>query len=481
MSAAASPERVVIRNARDVTDIVNAGMAGFRHPRALIVIALGGMFIDAYNFTSIGFGLDTIKAQFGIGTVLTGFVSASIMVGALIGALVGGVLTDRIGRYPVFMGDMLILVIMTLACGLAPNAWLLIVFRFLLGLGIGIDVPVSMALVAEYSHQKRKGGSVSSWQVVWYLATSLTYVILLIFFFLVPAGELWRWVVALGALPSLIVMLLRRRFLDESPSWAAGQGQLDRAAKIITERGGVEAVVAPDADYTATATNHLSVRGFKRLLHKPYSSRTIQASVLAACQSMEYYAVGFTLPIIIAGFFQQNVLTTILISLVVNAAFGISGAYIGVRLMPRLGSWKLATTGFIGTLVCMVVLGVIGTPHGMGLLVLASVVVALFIMFHAYGPGAQGGTQLTLSYPTSLRGIGSGFGNAVDRIGSMISLFLFPVLSGAFGNHVFFFVAIAPALGLIALFAIRWDPTAHDVDAEEFAAVEPAHDARRAA
>lgn len=469
-NASSGPHPMVIRSARDVTDLVNQGVARFRHPRALVVLALGGMFIDAYNFTSIGFGLDTISDQFGIGSVMTGIVSASIMIGALVGALGGGYLTDKFGRYPVFMADMVILVLMTLGSGLAPTAWLLIVFRFLLGIGIGIDFPVALALIAEYTQLSGKGSRVSSWQIVWYMATSTTYVILLVFFFLVPAGQLWRWVVALGAVPSLIVMLLRHRYMDESPSWAAGQGDLQRAARIISEREGVEAVVASDADYTATGRTHISVRGFRQLMRRPYFLRTVQGSIVSACQSMEYYAVGFTLPIIISGFFQENVLTTVIVSLIVNAVFGIGGALVGVRLMPRLGSWRLATTGFIATLICTLLLGTIGTPHGTALLIVASLILALFISFHAYGPGAQGGTQTTLSYPTSLRGIGNGVGNAIDRVGSITSLLVFPILAEALSNNrVFFVVAIAPALGLVVLLTIRWDPTAHDVDAEEFA------------
>lgn len=176
------------------------------------------------------------------------------------------------------------------------------------------------------------------------------------------------------------------------------------------------------------------------------------------------------MPTIIAGLSHTSTITTILGSLVFNAVFGFTGAMFGVWMVSKWGSWRLATTGFAATLVCLLILGAIGSPAHTGSVVVFGVLLGLFVFFHAYGPGTQGGTQTTLSYPTSLRGIGNGVGNAIDRVGSIISLLLFPVFSAALVEHVYFVVAIAPALGLIALLTIRWDPTAHDVDSEEFAA-----------
>ena len=71
------------------------------HARAITFIALAGIFIDAYDFTAISFGLGDIGKQFRLGPVAEGVVGASIMVGALLGALIGEYLVDRLGRYKV--------------------------------------------------------------------------------------------------------------------------------------------------------------------------------------------------------------------------------------------------------------------------------------------------------------------------------------------------------------------------------------------
>jgi MFS family permease len=84
-------------------------------------------------------------------------VASAITFGAIVGAFLGGYLTDRIGRYRVFMADMLCFVIAAIACALAPNEYVLAGARFVMGSGVGIDLPVAMAFLAEFSKLKGHG------------------------------------------------------------------------------------------------------------------------------------------------------------------------------------------------------------------------------------------------------------------------------------------------------------------------------------
>ena len=77
-------------------------------------------------------------------------------------------------------------------------------------------------------------------------------------------------------------------------------------------------------------------------------------------------------------------------------------------------------------------------------------------------------TYASLSYPTSLRGIGVGFNQTLVRTASTISLFLFPVLAAALGTKVFWVIAIAPLTSLLVLLAIRWEPSGYDIDGEDY-------------
>lgn len=470
-----SRDKIVVHSARDVVDAINSGRVKGGHEKAIVFIALGGIFIDAYDFTSLAFGLPQIAEDFGLTPLTQGIVGASIMIGALVGALFGGYLVDRVGRYKMFMADMLFFVVAALGCAAAVNAEMLIVFRFLMGLGIGVDFPVALAFIAEYSALRGKGGRVTLWQPMWYAATASGFAVLLPLYFLVPAsdhGILWRVAVGFGAVPALVVMAVRHRYMDESASWAARQGDLPRAVAILRKSYGANVELAADAVAVSaqalTARAHDSLAAFRKLFSPTYRRRTILAGVVGATQSMQYYAVGFFLPVIIGTFFPDNKLITIVGPLTFNILFGVTGGFAGVVLSNRIGSWKLASSGFAVCLVALIVLGIIGTPQGTLMVGLVGILIGAFVFFHSYGPGAQGMTMATLSYPTSLRGTGAGFGQATLRVGSTISLLLFPLLSHRLGSGVFFAVALAPLLGLVTLMLIRWEPVGNDVDAEDF-------------
>ena len=464
--------KIVIRSARDVTEAINSGAVRGGHERAIIFIALGGIFIDAYDFTAIAFGLKDITATYHLGSWTEGVVAASIMIGAIIGAISGGYLVDRIGRYKMFMADMVLFVGAALACAFAWNAESLIAFRFLMGLGIGLDFPVALAFLAEYSSRRGKSGRITLWQPMWYAATAASFAVLLPLYFLIPEdnhANLWRWAVGFGAVPALVVLLVRRRYMNESASWAANQGDLAGAVLILRKTYNADAELAPESELEYPPTQPTAtLAGFKTLFSGKYRRRTVLSGVVGACQSMQYYAVGFYLPFIVGVFLSLDRLSTITIPLVFNILFGVTGGFLGVAVVRRLGSWMLSLAGFTMCLGALIALGFIGEPSSDAAGILVGLLLGSFVFFHSAGPGAQGMTMATMSYPTSLRGTGAGFGQAVLRGGSTVSLLLFPVLSRHYGTHVFWIVALAPAVAIVTLLLIRWDPTKVDVDAEDY-------------
>ncbi|WP_161606257.1 MFS transporter [Microlunatus speluncae] len=182
-----------------------------------------------------------------------------------------------------------------------------------------------------------------------------------------------------------------------------------------------------------------------------------------------YNAVAYGTPLIISTLFQQGPLITIGGSLVINLVFGVGGGLVGVALVSRAGSRRLALAGFGLQGAALLILAWVGIPTG-PLIAIAVLMLAVFIFAQAGGPGAQLMAYATLSYPSSLRGTGVGFNEAVKRVFSIVSLFFFPILAGALNTGVFWIIAIFPLLGLLALLLVRWDPNGVDTDAEEYAA-----------
>ncbi|CAD6546286.1 MFS transporter [Paraburkholderia metrosideri] len=469
------PAKPVIRRASDVSDLVNRGAAAGSNARIVVAIALGGVFLDAYDLGALAFGLKDVAREFSLTPAGTGLVASAITFGAIFGAFFGGFLTDKIGRYRVFMADMFFFVVAALACAFAPNAWVLGGARFVMGLGVGIDLPVAMAFLAEFSRLSGRGNKASriaTWCPVWYAAISISYLLVLGFYSTLPAshsGLLWRLILGFGAVPALIIIAVRSRYISESPVWAANQGDLEGAARILKRSYGIDADVVQDADAADRApARTASWRNYGALLRGVYLKRTVLATVTGIASAFAYNAVAFGLPVIISSFLAQSMLTTILASLALNLGFAFVGGLIAVRIVPTVGAWKLTVLGYTLQLIALVGLAIVGRPASTPEVVAAVALLATFLLGQGVGPGSHTMTFASLSYPTSLRGVGVGFNQTLMRASSAASLFLFPVLAAALNTRVFWIIAFAPLCGLLALLAVRWEPSGYDVDAEDF-------------
>jgi MFS family permease len=453
-------EAITVRSKRDIIDFVNASDNPNRG-MIMVFIALGGIFIDAYDFTSLGIGVDSLQKQLSLTPFQLGSVTAIMAFGALLGALGGGYVTDRLGRFKTFILDLICLVIAALGCALAPNLGWLLVFRFLLGFGVGMDFPVALSFIAEFTNSRTKGRYVNLWQAMWYVAAACTGLFMLPLFFIGVEENLWRWAVGLGAVPALIVLLLRLKYIDESPMWAAHNRSLHEAAKILENNYDVRVNVVPPEEGTTEERRKVSLGSIFR---KGLRARTALTSIIASTQSMEYFAVGFYLPsitVLVFGGGKDAVLYAILGAIVFNL-FGIVGGFTQSLFTQRLGIWKLALIGYCIAAASLLVVGLTGDsiPAYLGALL-----VGIFIFGHSFGPGSQGMTMATLSYPTQFRGIGSGWGQTMVRVGSILGFYVFPLVLAAVGlTRTLLFLTIVPVIGLIALLLIRWDPIGQDVE-----------------
>ena len=132
------------------------------HLQAVLVSGMG-FFTDAYDLFVIGIAATLIKQQWqlspGRGLAL---LNAVMLGAACLGALVFGRIADLAGRKRVYWLVAVLMVAGALGSAVSPSYWVLIAFRFVLGLGVGGDYPVSAVLVSEYANRK-DGAGWSGW------------------------------------------------------------------------------------------------------------------------------------------------------------------------------------------------------------------------------------------------------------------------------------------------------------------------------
>ncbi|MDA8142673.1 MAG: MFS transporter [Thermoplasmatales archaeon] len=441
-----------VKTRKDLVDLINNGNIIPTIGLATIVLALGGTLIDAYDFGSIGIGVVQLESLLHLTATQVGFLTAAMAFGALFGALVGGRLIDSVGRLKMFLLDLVLFVIGSIGAALSINLPMLMGFRVLMGIGVGIDFPVSLSLIAEYSRLNSKGKNVNMWQSTWYIATVGVYAIAFGMFsnYAVFGLNIWRWVIGIGAIPAFIIILLRFKYMGESPLWTFVRGSKADIEKLL-DKLGITDIKLPEK---FAAASHPKAE-YKMLFNPVYRKRTALSVTIAMEQSLEYFAVGFYLPVILLALFSGNYLLGIGATALLNIA-GIVGGTSQSFLTQRVGLRKLAITGLVPVFLILLFLGIYGNTLSA---IVASILLALFVFFHSFGQGSQGMTMGALSYPTSIRGAGAGFTQAMIRVGSIIGFFSFPLLEGMVGTyHAILYISIAPLISLIITLLIRWDP-----------------------
>ncbi len=148
---------------------------------------------------------------------MVGFAGSVLFAVFLVGwgiSFIWGPLADRFGRTRVLAGTIFMYAIFTGAAALAPNVWLLGLFRFLAGIGIGGEWALAGTYVAEaWPEDRRKMGAgylQTGYYAGFFLAAALNYT--------VGATFGWRAMFLCGLTPVLIAIAVLLR-VKEPERW----------------------------------------------------------------------------------------------------------------------------------------------------------------------------------------------------------------------------------------------------------------------
>ncbi|QZY50792.1 sugar porter family MFS transporter [Leucobacter tenebrionis] len=254
------------------------------HKRRLGIVAV------VATFGGLLFGYDTgvangaerpMQAELGLNDLQLGFVISSLVFAAAFGALIGGWLSDRIGRRATiillsiafFVGTML--VIFSPGSGAygefsAAGYGVLITGRIMLGLAVGgasTVVPVYLAEMAPFEIRGSLAGRNELMIVVGQLAAFIVNAVIAAMFG--HHDGVWRYMFAICALPAIVLFVGMLR-MPESPRWLLEKGREDAAREVlhsIRSRDRAEAELA-DIERVAEEERLMGVRsiGLKAIL-----------------------------------------------------------------------------------------------------------------------------------------------------------------------------------------------------------------------
>lgn len=366
-----------------------------------------GWVLDALDFMIYPLVIGTLIAMWQIDRGTAGAAVTVTLLASAIGGWIAGYLSDRLGRVRTLQITIVWFCFFTLLCAFAQNYTQLMIFRALLGLGFGGEWAAGAVLIGETIRAQYRGRAVGSVQSGWALGWGAAVLLQAICFSLLPAEEAWRWMFALGAVPGVAVLFLRR--LVPEPEVAV------EARAQAVEKPPIWAIFRGDLLKT-----------------------TILASILCTGAQGGYYAITTWLPTFLRAERGLTVVgSTGYLAMIIVGSF--VGYLVGAWLADRLGRRLLFIIFAVGA--AAVVLPYTVLPISNEIMWLLGFPLGFFASGYFSGMGAF----LTELYPTILRGSGQGFCYNFGRgIGA-----LFPTLVGFLAERLSLAAAIA-AFGLAA-------------------------------
>lgn len=376
-----------------------------------------GWALDAMDVQLFAFAIPSLMALWSLSGAQAGSIATVVLLSSSVGGWIGGIMCDRIGRVRTLQLSVAWFSVFTFAAAFTNSYEQLLVVRALHGLGFGAEWAAGAVLVAEIipdRYRGRAGGSVhSGWAVGWGMAALLYGACYSLF----SPDMAWRVLFALGAVPAVFVIFIRR-FVEESPLYFENQKRIKATGKRPS---------------------------FWQIYSPSLLRRTILGALLAMGIQGGGYAVAIWLPTFLRVTREVSVVNTsaYVFLFTVAAFFGyVCGGYSSDSLGRRM------TFAVYSVVTALMVLVYVLAPVSTTVILILNIPLGF-----AYGATYSGlGPLLNELYPTAVRGSGIGFCFNFGRaIGSV-----FPTIIGmlsasmALGTAITILSAGAYALVVVA-------------------------------
>ncbi len=223
------------------------------------IAALGGVLFG-FDLVIISGTVPFFTRYFNLNEFQTGWAVGCINLGAAVGALIGGKLSDSLGRKKLLMGCAVLFALTGLGTGWAGSFPFFVAFRMLSGVAVGAAALVCPMYVAEISPASMRGRMVSFYQLSIVTGILLAY---LSNYLLLNTGENnWRWMFSSQSAPSLL-FFFGLFFVAESPRWLIRKHRTAEAEAVLERIGGNEYARLETAQIKASFSQETGTAGMR--------------------------------------------------------------------------------------------------------------------------------------------------------------------------------------------------------------------------
>lgn len=383
-----------------------------RFQKRLMILCGLGWAADAMEVLLISFALPAIGQEWGLTAAQKGLLATAIFLGMLAGAWLWGYLSDRIGRKAGFISTVAIDSIFGLLSAFAPTFGWLVALRALTGFGVGGTLPVDYSIFAEYLPTQKRGRYLVLLEAFWAIgaiaAAGLAWLI-------VPRLG-WRWLLAVSALPGLIIFFIRRS-IPESPRYWMVRGEAERATQVL--RHVAEQNGQPLPNFTLQPLPAAPRPRLTDLWRSGLRRTTLLLWVIWFTISLGYYGVFTWLP----NYFRSQgmALLPVYQNAFILALAQLPGYFSAAYLVEKWGRRRTLAFYLLASGLFTYLFAIVNSLNwivGMGIW-MSFFTLGAWGALYAFTPEA---------YPTALRGSGMGAASGMTRIAGALAPSLGAVL-----------------------------------------------------
>ena len=417
-----------------------------------IVACLGGLLFG-YD-TGVSNGAEGPMAkELGLSLLQLGIVISSLIFAAAVGALIGGKISDAIGRRKTIIVLAIMFFVGVLFVIFSPGFEILVAGRIILGLAVGGASTVVPVYLAELAPYEIRGSITGRNELAIVLGQFTAFVVNAILgATLGHIDGVWRIMFGICALPAIALFVGMLR-MPESPRWLVEKGRYDEALAVLKTVRSEDRALAEFAQVEQVTEdekkgNQLS---FKEILSNKWLRRIVFVGIgvsvtqqLTGINSIMYYGSRVLEE---SGFTETA-------ALMANTVFGLAaviGGIFALRNMDRMDRRKTFFIGLFLTTICHCLTGIAGMllPAGNPARpYVIAVLVTLFVLSMQSFLNIAVWVWLAEIFPLEIRGLAIGiavfFGWFVN---GLLALYV-PTLLNALGLGTFFLFAV---IGVIML------------------------------
>jgi sugar porter (SP) family MFS transporter len=387
---------------------------------------------------------------------LIGWITSSVMFGAIFGGALAGQLSDKLGRRKMILLSALIFVVGSILSGLAPHdgSLYLIAVRVLLGLAVGAASALVPAYMSEMSPARLRGRLSGINQTMIVSGMLLSYVV---DFLLkdMPETIAWRLMLSLAAVPAIILFLGVLR-LPESPRFLVRHGKVEEARQVlgfIREKNEVDAELRDIQETAQEETAAAANTSLSTLLSDKYRYLVTAGVGVAAFQQFQgANAIFYYIPLIVEQATGQAASSQLMWP-IIQGILLVLGSLVFLAIADRFKRRTLLTLGGTVMGLSFILPAVINSivPDTDPMMIVGFLCV--YVAFYSFTWAPLTWVIVGEIFPLAIRGRASGMASSFNWIGSFLVGLLFPIMTASISQAAVF--AIFGCICLLGVAFIR--------------------------